>query len=133
MNIRTLIALVAGTAVSILLGWFIAERLLTSFYSTHIVYYPGLLKVESVHWAKALAHACLVLLIIYVLSHGDSRTLLGGLIVGFTVGLLVSASYDLFFYAGWNMFSKRALAINIVTNIIVSSITGAVVGAIMKE
>ena len=128
MNTKTLLgALIAGV-VSFLLGWLIFGILLMDYYTANKVQYPGLLKDPMEIWAIAVADLAWGLLVSWIFSMANIKTVAKGVTVGFLIGFLMVLGFDLFVYAELNLFSTRLLGLDVIMNGIMGAASGAVLG-----
>ena len=128
MNTKTLIgALIAGV-VSFLLGWLIFGILLMDYYAANKVQYPGLLKDPMEIWPIAIADLAWGLLVSWIFSMANIRTVAKGITVGFLIGFLMVLGFDLLVYAELNLYSTRLLGLDVIMNGIMGAVSGAVLG-----
>ena len=128
MNTKTLLgALIAGV-VSFLLGWLIFGILLMDYYAANKVQYPGLLKDPMEIWPIAVADLVWGLLVSWIFSMANIKTVAQGVTVGFLIGFLMVLGFDLFVYAELNLYSTRLLALDVIMNGVMGAASGAVLG-----
>jgi len=128
MNTKTLLgALIAGV-VSFLLGWLIFGILLMDYYAANKVQYPGLLKDPMEIWPIAVADLVWGLLVSWIFSMANIKTVAKGVTVGFLIGFLMVLGFDLFVYAELNLYSTRLLALDVIMNGVMGAASGAVLG-----
>ena len=128
MNTKTLLgALIAGV-VSFLLGWLIFGILLMDYYAANKVQYPGLLKDPMEIWPIAVADLAWGLLVSWIFSMANIKTVAKGVTVGFLIGFLMVLGFDLFVYAELNLYSTRLLALDVIMNGVMGAASGAVLG-----
>jgi len=128
MNTKTLLgALIAGV-VSFLLGWLIFGILLMDYYAANKVQYPGLLKDPMEIWPIAIADLVWGLLVSWIFSMANIKTVAKGVTVGFLIGFLMVLGFDLFVYAELNLYSTRLLALDVIMNGVMGAASGAVLG-----
>ena len=128
MNTKTLLgALIAGV-VSFLLGWLIFGILLMDYYTANKVQYPGLLKDPMEIWPIAVADLAWGLLVSWIFSMANIKTVAKGVTVGFLIGFLMVLGFDLFVYAELNLYSTRLLGLDVIMNGIMGAASGAVLG-----
>ena len=128
MNTKTLLgALIAGV-VSFLLGWLIFGILLMDYYAANKVQYPGLLKDPMEIWPIAVADLVWGLLVSWIFSMANIKTVAKGVTVGFLIGFLMVLGFDLFVYAELNLYSTRLLGLDVIMNGIMGAASGAVLG-----
>jgi hypothetical protein len=128
MNTKTLLgALIAGV-ISFLIGWLIFGVLLMSFYSAHMVQYPGLTKNPPEIWAIAISNLAWGLLAAWIFSIAGIKTVSKGFSTGVIIALLMVLGFDLLMYAQMNLFGIKMLGLDVVLNAVMGGITGAVLG-----
>ena len=128
MNTKTLLgALIAGV-VSFLLGWLIFGILLMDYYAANKVQYPGLLKDPMEIWPIAVADLAWGLLVSWIFSMANIKTVAKGVTVGFLIGFLMVLGFDLFVYAELNLYSTRLLGLDVIMNGVMGAASGAVLG-----
>ena len=128
MNTKTLLgALIAGV-VSFLLGWLIFGILLMDYYAANKIQYPGLLKDPMEIWPIAVADLVWGLLVSWIFSMANIKTVAKGVTVGFLIGFLMVLGFDLFVYAELNLYSTRLLALDVIMNGVMGAASGAVLG-----
>jgi len=128
MNTKTLLgALIAGV-VSFLLGWLIFGILLMDYYAANKVQYPGLLKDPMEIWPIAVADLVWGLLVSWIFSMANIKTVAKGVTVGFLIGFLMVLGFDLFVYAELNLYSTRLLGLDVIMNGVMGAASGAVLG-----
>lgn len=129
---KTLVALVAGTVVSLCLWVLTFHYLLRGFFSDYSMHYAGLLKSPPVYWSMIASSFFWAAIIIYVLSKSaGNKNIMSGMTTGAIVAFLISASNSALYYAAWNVFARRALVVDVIVITISGAITGAVMGWIM--
>jgi magnesium-transporting ATPase (P-type) len=124
MNKKNLLAILAGSVASLVLGWLVYDVILKEYYAANTM--AGVNKADSefIWWAMILGMLAGVSLLVYVLNHADANTFIKGAMTALWVSLLMALSYDFYFYAGTNLFTKPEV-------ICVDAVSGAVQGFII--
>lgn len=128
MNKKNLLAIAAGIVVSFALGGLIYGMLLADYMNAATM--TGLNKPmeEFTWWAMLLGTLAGAILFNYVLSLAGANDFTKGAKTVFWIALLMALCYDLYFWAGTNMYTKMEM---IFIDPLVSGITGAITGGVM--
>lgn len=130
MNGRIIITLLLGAIANFLLGWIIYGMILMGYMESMLIEYEGLMNEESPammvgYFISSLAMAGIL---IYIIKRGlaNSRQ---GLMAGLLLGLLMSISYNVMFYTGWNLTNSVAYyVLDTLAFTVMTGLTGLVVG-----
>lgn len=128
---KLLISGVVGGIVAFFGGWLIYGILLMKFFSENIGSATGVMRADTamIWWALILGNISAGLLMSYIFNKwANINTLKEGLLGGATIGLFMTASYDLINYATTNISNLNAAAVDIIAGVAMGAITGAVVG-----
>ena len=127
-----LVAIVVGTAISLGLWLLSFHHLLREFYIANTTPYMHLAKYPAVYWAMIASSLFVVCLIAYVLSRSEGeKNFMSGMMTGAVVTFLMSASNCASFHAFWNLYARRALAVDVIVITIIGAINGGIMGWIM--
>jgi integral membrane sensor domain MASE1 len=130
---KLLIGGIVGGILYFFLGYLFYGNLLNQYFKDHPGNVTGVDRAmdQFQWWALILGNLLSGFLIAYIFSKSAVVSLASGLVVGGTVGFLMSCSHDLIMYATTNLTSKHAMLVDVATFTVMSAIVGAVVGAIM--
>jgi hypothetical protein len=134
MNIKKLTVggIVAGI-IFFFLGWLIYGILLMDFMKAHPGTMGGYDKAAPDMLWLVIGNLLSGFLMAYIFTKANVNTLMSGLIVGATVGVLMSASYDCMNYGLTNLLSKKMMMADVLAAAVLSGITGAITGAVMGK
>jgi hypothetical protein len=113
-----------GAIVYFLLGYVFYGLLLKSFFDSNGM---AVNMDAMIWWAMIVSNLAAGFLFAYILSKANVSTLAGGAAVGFTVGLLMSLSFDLAMYAIGHGMELKGIAADVAVSAVLASITGAVI------
>lgn len=138
MNTKTLLAALAGAVAAFLLGWLLFGNLLMSFYAAHTIQYEGLMKDMENPAASMLvlifiANFCWALAIAMVCSWSNMVGIMKGAVIGGTLGFLIQLSFDLFMYSTMNMYDGTLIITDVVVNTLFGAVIGAIIGWVMER
>jgi hypothetical protein len=134
MNMRILVATVAGGVTLFLLGWLVYGVLLSDFMKTNMVQYPGLMKEPMPDMVPlVLANLVLAALFAFVFDYWASiRTFMSGLIGGVVLMFLISLYFDLSALSFMNLMKGiTPVIVDVVAATSIGAITGGVVGLVL--
>ena len=120
--------MLAGLVASFILGWLVYDVALKSYYDANSM--AGLNKPaeERIIWAMILGMLSGVFLLNWLLNMGGASHFMAGAKIGAMVFGLMALSYDSYFYASTNLFTKPEL---ICVDSLASAIQGAIVGGVI--
>src|SRR5687768_4314136 len=134
MNIRTLVATLAGAVVLFFGGWLIFGLLLANYMKANTVQYAGLMKEPMPDMIPlALANLALAWLFAFVFDYwAGIRTFVTGLKGGALITLPIMLWIDLQFMAFMNLYTSIVpLIIDIIAATVLGAIAGGVVGLVL--
>jgi hypothetical protein len=133
MNTKVLIAAVAGTVVSFLLGWLVFGMLLADFYKENMGSATGVMKEPPLMWAIALSSFFWSLTYALIFHKwAGIKTLAAGATAGAWLTLLIAASFDFNLFGTTNIIGNlKAVAVDLVVNTVIGAIIGAVIGLVL--
>jgi hypothetical protein len=88
---------------------------------------------DLVFWALILGNLLLGFVISYIVNRSGGASVIGGLAAGFVVGFLFSAGFDFTMYATTHLISLHQVAADVMAFTVISSVAGAVVGAVSRS
>lgn len=127
MKTKVLLAAIGGAVASFLLGWLVYGMLLMDYFNAHMTHYEGLMKDPPALWAIFLGGLCWSLLVSWLWDKMGINTIMQGFVNGAIFSLLISISYDLYWYASMNLYQGSAMIVDVV----VGTVYGAVIAAII--
>ena len=129
---KFLIGGIIGGIVNFLLGWLVWGILLMSFMKEHTTEAgKAVMRAEEnmIWWALIAANLLLGFLISYILNKAGVVSAGAGAAIGAVVGLLMSASIDLFNYAFMDLSdSATTMVVDMLASTVVTAIVGAIIG-----
>lgn len=133
MNVRAILAAVAGAVVMFLLGYLVFGVALASWYEQQMAAAKALLHTPMpVLWALFLAQLMFTLLLATVYDrYASISTPAGGAIAGLWMGFLVFMSYDLSSFAFFKFVTLQFAVIDALLNTVIAAIAGGVVGLVL--
>lgn len=136
MNIRILVATLAGAIVFFFGGWLIFGLLLANYMKANTVQYAGLMKEPMPDMIPlALANLALAWLFAFVFDYwAGIRTFVSGLKGGALITLPVVLWIDLQFLAFMNLYTGIApLVIDVIAATVLGAIAGGVIGLVLGK
>jgi hypothetical protein len=134
MNTKTIIAALVGAVVAFLLGWLVWGILLMDYFRENTYQYEGLMVAEEEFklWAIFIHNLCNAFLLAWVFTRSNVRTLAGGFQNGAIINFLVSLGFAMMFYSMMNWYKGPAvIAVNVIVNTIFGGVVGAVIAMIL--
>ena len=129
---KFLIGGIIGGIANFLLGWLVWGTLLMSFMQGHTTATgKAVMRTDEnmIWWALILANLVLGFLMSYILNKAGVVSASAGAAIGAVVGLLMSASIDLFNYAFMDLSdSFITMVVDVLASIVVTAIVGAIIG-----
>ncbi|HOI48880.1 MAG TPA: hypothetical protein PK167_06220 [Prolixibacteraceae bacterium] len=133
MNKKMLLAALAAGVTAFFVGWLIFGIALMDFYEANTTHYDGLFKEEMNLWLILISNLLWGLLIAWIYGNfAGKKSMAGGALTGFLLGLLIMTSFDLYFLGGWNLFTPTLIVVDIIANAVWLACAGAVAGLILK-
>lgn len=132
MNTRLILATLAGGVIFFLLGWLVFGILLMDFYQANITEYPGLWKEMPNLVLIALANLVFAFLLAFIFQRWAGITTFGrGFLSGLLVTVLIMLVFDIWMFAGMNLFKPVVLVVDVLVNTLMGGIVGGVIGWIL--
>lgn len=133
MNVRAILAAIAGAVVMFLLGYVVFGVAFASWYEQQMVGAKALLHTPTpVLWALFLGQLMFTLLLATVYDrYASISTPVGGAIAGLWMGFLVYLSYDLSLFAFFKFITLQFAVIDALLNTVIAAIAGAVIGLVL--
>jgi len=133
MNVRAILAALAGAVVMFLLGYLVFGVLMKDWYAAQMV----AVKVQlhepmPVLWALFIAEFlfCLLLALVYD-RYATISTPIGGAVAGLWMGFLVFLSYDMYNFAFFKYVTLQFVAIDGALTTVIAAIAGGMVGLVL--
>jgi hypothetical protein len=134
MNMKVLVAALAGAVAAFLLGWVIFGMALTGYYEANMNHYEGLMKGEGEMnlVVMFISNLMFSLFLAYAANRMGVSDLMGGLVAGAIMGFLIYLSVNLSFLSMTNMFANNtAVVVDALANAVWAGGTGAVIGLVL--
>ncbi len=131
---KFLIGSLVGGITYFILGYLIYGMLLNSFFSEHSIAPSGSMKAmaDIIWWALVLGNLFMGALLTYIfLKVGSIKSFGSGAGTGAAVGFFLWLSIDLINFGTQNSFTHKALLADVVVGIVMCSITGGIIGAVL--
>jgi uncharacterized protein YacL len=127
-------ATLAGAVTAFILGYALYGVLLAGFFAANAGSAMGVMKEPFNLIAIGLGQVPLALLMTLVISRwGNARSIAGGAKVGALIGFLIALGYDLTMYGSSNLSNLTATVVDPVVSLVLSGITGAVIGLVLSK
>ena len=131
MNVRTIIAALAGGVTMFLLGFLFFGLAFAEYFRTNMVEYAGLAKDPPVFWAIFLFNLAWASIIAFVLGYAGRGGWAEGAKVGVIVMFLLGLGANLDFFAFLNIHkSVTPMLVHILLISVIGGLTGAVIGVV---
>jgi hypothetical protein len=127
---KFLVGGIVGGIVFFLLGYVFYGLLLKDFFATNGM---AANMDTMIWWAMIVGNLVSGFLIAYILGKANVSSPLAGAGVGFVVGLLMSASFDLINYGIGHGMTLKGVFADIFVGAVIAAITGAVIGSLMRS
>lgn len=132
MNMKVILAALVGAIVYFLLGWLVWGILLMDFMQANTTQYPGLMKEAPMLGLYFVSNLAISFMLAYVFYNwAGFRTAVKGSWGGLLIGSCIVLSYDLMFFGGMNIYSSKAMVVDIIAGAVVLAIVGAVIGWVL--
>ena len=135
MNVRVLLASLAGAVTSFLLGWLVYGFLLHDFMEANTTDYPGLMVQEpSVTGLAAIFLSGLVSSFLYAFifdKWAKAYSFVQGMKAGAIIAFCMITSFNLFMYAMMNLYSVTWLFSDIVIGTIFNAFIGGIIAWVL--
>jgi uncharacterized membrane protein len=133
MNVRAILAALAGAVVMFLLGYVVFGVALHSWYDQQMAAAHSLLNLPMpILWALFLAQLMFTLLLALVYDrYATITTPAGGALAGLWMGFLVFMSYDLSSFAFFKFVTLQFAVIDGLLNTVIAAVAGGVIGLVL--
>jgi hypothetical protein len=132
MSTKIILAAIAGSIIYFLLGWLIFGFLLMDFFAENTKFYEGLIYEMPNLLLVFLSNLSLSYLLAFIFQKwADIKTLSKGFTAGFFIGLFLSISIDLMFYASMDLYTPTVVVIDIIANSVIIAFVGGSIGWIL--
>ena len=133
MDKKILLATIVGGVTGFILGFLIYGMLLMSFFEANSNHYEGLMKNPPDIWGYAAGNLLWAWLYSYIFSRWANISTFGkGLSAAITIAIPVSLAFDLYMYAGMNLYKGVGIIfVDVIAGTVISTIMGGVVGAML--
>ena len=132
MNVRVILASIAGAIVSFLLGWLVYGMLLSGFYEANTNHFDGLMISPPNLIGIFLSGWVYSLLLAFIFSKwANISSFVPGLIAAACISFLVMLSFDLSFWAMMNLFGKKLLIVDVLVGTAFYAFIGGVVALVL--
>lgn len=128
MEKKIIFGTLAGAITSFLLGGLIFGFLLKDMMAEWMTAFQGCAHLEPPMLPIALANIVISLLLALYLHHSSVSTFMGGLKAGVIFFLLLQIWFDLWMFASFKGMTINLMAIDIVSNTILGTLSAGVVG-----
>ena len=119
---KFLLGTLTGTVASFVVAYLIFGVVLHAFFEENTM--EGIAKTEPDFIWIIIGHFCFSAALTYIfLSLGNVKTLSGGLVAGFVIGLLTNLGFDMIAFATTNMMTS-------ITPVFVDAVAGGVLWAV---
>ena len=89
-------------------------------------------EADTQWWAAILSNLLTGFFLTWVFGRwANVKTLMGGVTAGAIIGVLISAAYDLGFYAWTTLFTLKDVGMDVVMSAVFFAITGGVIGWVL--
>ena len=131
MNVRTIIAALAGGVTMFLLGFVFFGLLFAEYFRSNMVQYPGLDKDPPVFWAIFLFNLAWAAIIAFVLDYAGRGGWAEGAKVGAIIMALIAIAANFDFFAFLNIHKTVApILVHVLVVTVIGGLTGAVIGLV---
>ena len=125
---KIVVGSLAGGLAYFLLGWVVYGILMKDYCATNLNPTGMRKEEEMILWAMGVSNIAFAMLLALIFSWSNTSSILNATKMAAIIGLLVSISIDLSFYAMTTMYQSRSI---IIVDVIVNTILTAIVGAIV--
>jgi hypothetical protein len=134
MNIRVLLAAVAGATTLFALGYLIWGMVLASYFKRNAIEYTGLSKLPTPNLVSLfLSNLALSVLLAFIFDQWASiKTFVGGLTAGAIVGVLIHSSWKLSLLGYMNLYKESTpVVVDVLVETARASLAGGAIGAVL--
>ena len=125
---KIVVGSLAGGLAYFLLGWVVYGILMKDYCATNLNQTGMRKEEEMILWAIGVSNIAFAMLLALIFSWSNTSSILNATKMAAIIGLLVSISIDLSFYAMTTLYQSRSI---IIVDVIVNTILTAIVGAIV--
>lgn len=125
---KIVVGSLAGGLAYFLLGWVVYGILMKDYCATNMNQTGMRKEEEMILWAIGVSNIAFAMLLALIFSWSNTSSILNATKMAAIIGLLVSISIDLSFYAMTTMYQSRSI---IIVDVIVNTTLTAIVGAIV--
>ena len=137
MNLRTIVAAIAGAIVMFLFGWLVFGMLLMNFYKDHMAQYPGLVVDPPRFVFIFLWHLVWCWLIAFIFDKWATiSTFVGGAKAGAIILGAIVLGVSFSNYAFMNMYKGDPwlpMIVDVVVCIVMGAVVGGVIGLVLGK
>ena len=133
MNVRIIVAAIAGGAALFLLGFLVYGLALQGWMMDQTVQYPGLMYEAPNFVTLILANLVWALLVALIFERWATiSTFVGGLLGGATIAFFTGLYYDLMTYSFMNLHKSFVpIIVDVIAFTVIGGISGGVVGLVL--
>jgi hypothetical protein len=132
MNVRVILASLAGAVVSFLLGWLVYGMLLSGYYEANTNHFNGLMINPPNLIGIFLSGWVMSFLFAFIFSKwANISSFVPGLIAAGIISFLIMLSFDLSFWSMMNLFGKKLLVVDVVVGTAFYAFIGGVVALVL--
>jgi hypothetical protein len=132
MNTKPILAVLASGVTGFFLGWLIFGIALAGFYEANMTHYDGLMKDPPEMWGFIVGNLSLGILYTYVFHYLAGIKSFGkGFVSGVIITFLVAVTYDVYFYAGMNLYTGTGLVVDVLANTLLGGLMAGVAGLVL--
>ncbi|HCK20824.1 MAG TPA: hypothetical protein DHW15_01255 [Bacteroidetes bacterium] len=127
---QRILATLAGTVVSFLMGYILYALALGSFFEAHMGTAENVAKTDDmVWWALVAGNVFLAYLLVYIFGKwANIKTFGAGLQAGAMIGLIIGFGYDMIAFGTTNTMDLTAALVDPFVTAVMLGVTGGVVG-----
>jgi hypothetical protein len=135
MNIRVLVATLAGGITMFLLGWLIFGILLMDFFKANMINHPGLMKDPPNFLGLIIFNLAFAWLFAFIFDYwANIRTFIGGLKGGALIMLPLTIGINFQYLAFMNIHTGYTpVIVDIIAATILGAIAGGVIGFVLGK
>jgi hypothetical protein len=132
MNGKLILSGITSAVVGFLSGWLIYGVILMDYMKNAMMQYDGLMKDPPVIWAIFLANLVTGMLYGWLYNIMKVHNFIQGLLYGLVISVLVTTSFDLYFFASMNLYiSVTPMILDIFVSTLIGGLMGGVAAIIL--
>lgn len=132
MNVRVILASLAGAIVSFLLGWLVYGILLAGFYESNTNHFEGLMINPPNLIGIFLSGWAFSFLLAFIFDRwANISEFVPGLVAAAIISFFIVVGYDIFFWASMRLYGKKLLVVDVVTGTVFNALIGGVVALVL--